>query len=68
MEKKPIILLVDDEEMVLKALTRTLLDPDWELLTANSGAQALALMAEHQVAAIISDQRMPGMNGLGTSR
>ncbi|MBN2705033.1 MAG: response regulator [Deltaproteobacteria bacterium] len=64
MEKKPIILLVDDEEMVLKALTRTLLDPDWELLTANNGAQALALMAEHQVAAIISDQRMPGMNGL----
>ena len=60
----PAILLVDDEEMILNALRRVLASFEWDVLVAESGAQALEIMACRPIALIISDQRMPGMNGL----
>lgn len=60
----PAILLVDDEEMVLNALRRVLANSEWDVLVADSGAQALKIMARQPIALIISDQRMPEMNGL----
>ena len=60
----PAILLVDDEEMILNALRRVLASFEWDVLTAESGAQALEIMARRPIALIISDQRMPEMNGL----
>lgn len=57
------ILIVDDEEANLRALDR-LLDYDYQPLTARSGAEALATLAQHDCAMIISDQRMPEMSGL----
>ncbi len=62
--QRPTILLVDDEEMVLKALRRILTSPEWDLVTAVSGAQALKIMGRQSIALIISDQRMPQMSGL----
>ncbi len=58
------VLFVDDEENILKALQRLTLDEEFSTETASSGAEALELLPtlEH-VALIISDQRMPGMNG-----
>lgn len=60
----PAILLVDDEEMILNALRRVLASFEWDVLIAESGVQALEIMARQPIALIISDQRMPEMNGL----
>lgn len=57
------LLLVDDEPSVLQSLRRALADEPYEILTAGSGAQGLAVCAEHQVGVVVSDERMPGMNG-----
>jgi ActR/RegA family two-component response regulator len=61
---KPLVLLVDDEETVLESLSLQL-GREFRLLTAADGAEALAVLAEHgPAAAVVSDMRMPGMNGI----
>lgn len=57
------ILIVDDEEANLRALER-LLSYEYQPLSAQSGAEALEVLAQHECAMIISDQRMPEMSGL----
>ncbi len=57
------ILLVDDEPANLRLLQR-LFRHDYNVLTAASGEEALRLLRQHDVALIITDQRMPGMTGL----
>ncbi len=58
------VLLVDDEENILKALKRLLLDEEFDIETASSGEGALEkLKTLENVGLIVSDQRMPGMNG-----
>ena len=58
------ILLVDDEENILRALQRLLMDEDFNIETATSGEAALEILPTlENVALIVSDQRMPGMNG-----
>jgi len=57
------ILLVDDEPANLRMLERLFRD-DYEVITAESGAVALDLLARNDVALIVSDQRMPGMTGI----
>jgi DNA-binding NtrC family response regulator len=57
------ILIVDDEPANLRTLTR-LFREDYEVLTAQSGDDALALLRQHDVALLITDQRMPGMTGI----
>jgi DNA-binding NtrC family response regulator len=57
------VLLVDDEEMMLRALRRSLSD-GLDVLTAKSGDDALSMLAKDAtVAVIISDLNMPKMNG-----
>lgn len=58
----PIVLCVDDEVEVLNGLSRDL-GWDFEVLTADGGAKALEILKETPVAVIISDMRMPGMDG-----
>ena len=62
--KKHTILIVDDEEMILKSICRVLRNEDYQILTANNGEKGLSLLKDHEVHLIISDQRMPGMNGI----
>ncbi len=59
------ILFVDDEEMVLKGLRRMLYaaQDQWEVSFATSGAEALEEMANQVYDVIVSDMRMPVMNG-----
>lgn len=59
------VLLVDDEENILRAITRLLMEEsDLEVLSASSGALGLETLKAHSdVALILSDQRMPGMSG-----
>lgn len=57
------VLLVDDDSSILKALHRLLRTLDIDLYTANCPDDALILCGEHQFKLIISDQRMPNMDG-----
>ena len=59
------ILFVDDEPNILRGLRRLLhpLNRQWIMHFAESGAQALEIMAEHDIQALVTDMRMPGMNG-----
>jgi HD-like signal output (HDOD) protein/CheY-like chemotaxis protein len=59
------VLFVDDEPHLLAALRRMLRSERdrWEMSFASSGAEALELMATERVDAIVSDMRMPGMDG-----
>jgi len=63
--KTPSILFVDDDPNVLQGLKRMLHHKrqDWRLSFANSGAEALAAMAVAPVDVLISDMRMPEIDG-----
>jgi PAS domain S-box-containing protein len=58
------ILFVDDEPDILSSLKRFLRHEPYMKLFAESGKQALELIENHAVSIIISDLRMPEMNGL----
>jgi DNA-binding NtrC family response regulator len=57
------ILIVDDETANLRALER-LFRKNHDVLTAQSGDEAIALLEQHDVALLITDQRMPVMTGI----
>ncbi|NYT23538.1 response regulator [Alcaligenaceae bacterium] len=57
------LLLVDDEPNVLRSLRRVLRRDSYRILTSESAAAALATLEENEVDLIISDVRMPGMDG-----
>ena len=57
------ILIVDDEESVLRSLRRTLRRDGYEIHLALSGERALQILEKHDIALILCDQRMPGMSG-----
>jgi response regulator RpfG family c-di-GMP phosphodiesterase len=58
------LLLIDDEPNILNSLKRLFRRENFRVLTANSGREALELLAVSQVQVIISDQRMPEMSGV----
>jgi response regulator RpfG family c-di-GMP phosphodiesterase len=60
---RPSVLLVDDEESILNSLRRLLRGQPYDLLLATSGAQALEILAQQPVNLVMSDARMPGMDG-----
>jgi len=57
------LLIVDDELPNLRLLKRLFRD-EYYCLTASSGAAAIELLGRHDVAILITDQRMPQMSGL----
>ena len=59
------VLFVDDEPRVLEAIERTLfqLDVDWEVSFAEGGPAALLELERAHYDVIVSDMRMPGMDG-----
>jgi response regulator RpfG family c-di-GMP phosphodiesterase len=57
------LLLVDDEDNILNSLRRVLRNEPYRLLTAGSGEAALALLEQQSADLVISDARMPGMDG-----
>ncbi len=58
------ILCVDDEPNVLSSLKRLFIDEPYEILTAISGQDGLKILEQENVQLVISDYRMPGMNGV----
>jgi putative two-component system response regulator len=61
------LLIVDDELANLRLLVR-LFSRDFECLTASSGAEAIQLLNQHDVAILVTDQRMPQMTGIDLLR
>lgn len=59
------VLFVDDEAQVLRGLERALelADVDWQSYFVGNGPDALAYLANSEVDAIVTDMRMPGMDG-----
>ncbi|WP_350344016.1 HDOD domain-containing protein [Proteinivorax tanatarense] len=57
------VLLVDDEKQILRALSRVFLESPYSIYTAESGEEALAILDEQKIDMIVSDMRMPYMNG-----
>lgn len=58
------VLFVDDERRVLDGLERMLFHlDDWEVTCVESGTEALAELAEESFSVIVTDMRMPGMDG-----
>ncbi|MBN2793700.1 MAG: HDOD domain-containing protein [Desulfuromonadales bacterium] len=61
---QPTVLFVDDEPGILKSLRRLFVDEEWHILLADSGAAGLEILAGEKVDLIVSDVRMPGMDGI----
>lgn len=59
------VMFVDDERRVLGGIERMLfgMQRDWEVVLALSGAEALAEFDKEPVDVVVSDMRMPGMDG-----
>ena len=57
------IILVEDEQILLKALSIQLLSAGFEVLTANNGESGLELIKKEKPDAILLDIMMPKMNG-----
>ncbi len=63
-DKEGVVLLVDDEEYVLKALDRSLRRGPFRVITCLDPVKAMDIVEDEDVDVIISDHRMPQMEGL----
>src|SRR6185436_4425639 len=57
------VLCVDDEPNILAALKRTLRSAGFAALTADGGAEAIEILEKLPVDVVVSDMRMPGIDG-----
>jgi len=64
MDEEIRVLFVDDEPNVLNAIRRNFFDEDLTFFYASSGESGLELLGKHHIQIVVSDYRMPGMNGI----
>ena len=62
---EPLVLVVDDEESTLSAL-RVVLEPHFQVLTADRGERGLEVLDRVAVDAVMLDLNMPGIGGIET--
>jgi DNA-binding NtrC family response regulator len=62
------VLIVEDDEVFLRPLRRALELGGFEVLTAGSGEEALDLLKGEDVDLVLTDQRLPGMDGVAVVR
>jgi DNA-binding NtrC family response regulator len=60
---KPAVLIVDDEKSARDGLVRAL-RRDYHVIAAESGSAALEVLSDRQIDVLLSDVRMPGMDGI----
>lgn len=58
------ILILDDEELIIRTLAKLLEKNGYEVMVVKNGEDAVAMAEAEDFDLIISDIRMPGMNGL----
>ena len=61
---KETLLLVDDEEGIRKVLGISLADIGYQVFTAENGEQALRIFQETNPSIVLTDIKMPGMDGI----
>ena len=66
MPDKKRILVIDDEELLIKTFDRLLEKQGYEVYTVKNGADAIVMVEEEQFDLIITDIRMPGDDGVET--
>ncbi len=59
------VLIVDDEEVMRTSFLRLLAECNFETVLANTGSHALQILAERHIDAVVADQFMPGLDGIG---
>jgi len=64
---KPTLLVIDDEESMLTTF-KSVLKNDYELVLLSNGANALTALKENNIALVLLDLMMAGVNGLDTLR
>lgn len=64
MDEEKTVLFVDDEVNILHSLERGLIDVEYNCVFVNSGRKALQYLEQNPVNVIVSDMRMPEMDGL----
>ncbi|QBG35044.1 HDOD domain-containing protein [Litorilituus sediminis] len=57
------VMFVDDERMILSGLKRAFFRNDWQIYYADSAELALKLLQKQAVDFVVSDMRMPGLDG-----
>ena len=63
-QMKPAILVIDDDSSLRRVLEYSLQDAGYQAFSAASGEEGLAILAEESPALVISDMKMPGMDGM----
>ena len=63
MEKRA-VLFVDDDEIVLKTIEKSIMDDSFDKYFATSGEKALEILKQEDVHVIVIDIVMPGMDGI----
>jgi DNA-binding response OmpR family regulator len=63
---RPLVVLVDDDELIRRLLERVLESAEYDVLAAAHGQQALRMIAKRagEIAVLLTDLVMPGMSGL----
>ena len=62
-QKKPTILILDDEEIICLNLGVFLEEEGYEVLSSGSGEEALEVLSKYPVQLVVVDVRLPGMDG-----
>jgi response regulator RpfG family c-di-GMP phosphodiesterase len=62
------VLFVDDEVNILSSLKRGLIDQEYKCLFASSAKEALGIFESNTISVIVTDMRMPEMDGLSLLR
>jgi two-component system response regulator HupR/HoxA len=61
--KERTVLFVDDDSIVLRSIARGLLDEPYKVCLAKSGEEALQILSQQEVHVLVTDIRMPEMDG-----
>lgn len=62
--EKRAVLFVDDDEVVLRSIERGFIDEPYNTLFAKSGQEALEILQREEVHVVVTDMRMPEVDGL----
>ena len=67
-ERRPLLLVVDDEESMRWFLEKTLRREGYDVVSARDGPEAIALAQSQPIDLVLADVRMPGMDGVALLR
>ena len=68
MEKQSKVLVVDDDQFALRGMARALESESYQIVTAASGSEALDLLKQDSFDLVLTDLKMPEVNGLDVLR